>query len=122
MRACGVHSDPFVKILKPRAESTLHVPVHQTEVVKKNLNPVWVPLSLPLSVLGGAMDVPLVWEVWDYDNDGSHDYIGAVTLSVAQISAAPVKEWQVMNAKKKKKGGVAGTLCFDDWQGESGTR
>ncbi|KAI9015589.1 hypothetical protein DFJ74DRAFT_709517 [Hyaloraphidium curvatum] len=46
----GKGSDPFLVISRPSREGGL-VPIVQTEVVPKNLNPTWQPLRLHLDAL-----------------------------------------------------------------------
>jgi hypothetical protein len=55
--------------------------VHKTEVVVQDLNPVWRPFQIPLTKLcNGDMERPLMFEVHDWDSDGSTDFIGKFTV------------------------------------------
>lgn len=62
------------------------MPVYKTEVVMNNLNPVWAPVVASLQQLSnGDPYRPLLIECFDWDSDGSHDLIGSVQTSVADL-------------------------------------
>mmetsp|Transcript_12010 Transcript_12010/g.38183 ORF Transcript_12010/g.38183 Transcript_12010/m.38183 type:complete len:525 (-) Transcript_12010:314-1888(-) len=97
-------SDPFV-IIKRLAESGAWVPVVKSTVIKNNLNPKWPTLTTALGrVCGGDLDRPIMFDVYDYDRDGTHDLIGstAQTSLRALMAAAAVTELQLSRQKKNK--------------------
>ena len=53
------------------------VAVHKTEVIKKTLDPRWVPFELALRDLNnGDLERALLWEVFDWNKSGKEDFIG----------------------------------------------
>jgi hypothetical protein len=75
-------SDPYFVIAKPGMDAGEYVDVLKSEVIKKNLNPVWQEQRIPLRRLGIK---PLRLEVSDQDNDGSHDLIGYATITIDDL-------------------------------------
>lgn len=101
-------SDPFL-VLHCCMPDGSWVAVHQTEVVKNNLNPVWKEFEVSTNKLSSAdPNQPIKIDCYDYDSDGSHDLIGSFQTSINQLtSAAPGMqlEWQCVNPKKTSKKG-----------------
>uniref|UniRef100_A0A7N6FD52 C2 domain-containing protein n=1 Tax=Anabas testudineus TaxID=64144 RepID=A0A7N6FD52_ANATE len=80
-------SDPYLEFYK-QTETGWQL-AHRTEVVKNNLNPCWRPFRIPLqSLCGGDMEKPIKVECYDYDNDGSHDLIGAFETTMTHLQQA----------------------------------
>ena len=75
-------SDPFLSIYKTHGKKSL---IARTEVIEKNINPRWEELLLDLTTCGGV-DAKLKIEVFDFDGDGTHDYIGEVDLVAKDLS------------------------------------
>jgi len=103
-------SDPFMVISKGSASTGQFVPVHQTEVVMSNLNPTWKPFTLTcVKLCNGNYDRKLRFDVYDWDSDGSHDYIGSFTTTLAALKGASEAglstAFTVVNEKKKNKKG-----------------
>ncbi|TSK34876.1 Copine-3 [Bagarius yarrelli] len=77
------------------------------KVVKNNLNPCWRPFKIPLqSLCGGNMEKPIKVECYDYDNDGSHDFIGSFETNMKRLQEATrisPAEFDCVNIKKKEK-------------------
>uniref|UniRef100_A0AAQ4QTG9 Copine Va n=1 Tax=Gasterosteus aculeatus aculeatus TaxID=481459 RepID=A0AAQ4QTG9_GASAC len=72
-------SDPFMVFYRSNEDGTFTI-CHKTEVVKNTLNPVWQPFSIPVRGLcNGDYDRTIKVEVYDWDRDGSHDFIGEFT-------------------------------------------
>jgi hypothetical protein len=97
-------SDPFV-IIKRLAETGAWIPVVKSTVIKNNLNPKWPTLTTALGrVCGGDLDRPIMFDVYDYDKDGTHDLIGstAQTSLRSLMAAASVTELQLSRQKKNK--------------------
>lgn len=100
-------SDPFVRISRAQ-ENNDFILVHQTEVVKKNLNPIWRPFEIPMQKLcnNDAQRV-LLFQCYDWDKNGKEDYIGCFKASVQDV-IDEMKENQearfsLINDKKKSK-------------------
>uniref|UniRef100_A0AAR2LTC9 C2 domain-containing protein n=1 Tax=Pygocentrus nattereri TaxID=42514 RepID=A0AAR2LTC9_PYGNA len=79
---------------------------HKTEVVKNTLDPVWQAFKIPVRALcNGDYDRAIKIEVYDWDRDGGHDYIGEFKTSYRELSKgqSQFNVWEVLNMKKKKK-------------------
>uniref|UniRef100_A0A670JZP4 Copine family member 9 n=1 Tax=Podarcis muralis TaxID=64176 RepID=A0A670JZP4_PODMU len=81
-------SDPFLVFYRSNEDGTFTI-CHKTEVVKNNLNPVWQPFSIPVRALcNGDYDRTVKIDVFDWDRDGSHDFIGEFATSYRELSRA----------------------------------
>ncbi|XP_011361481.1 copine-8 [Pteropus vampyrus] len=79
---------------------------HRTEVVKNTLNPVWQAFKISVRALcNGDYDRTIKIEVYDWDRDGSHDFIGEFTTSYRELSRgqSQFNVYEVVNPKKKGK-------------------
>ncbi|XP_034027652.1 copine-3-like isoform X2 [Thalassophryne amazonica] len=98
-------SDPFLEFYK-QTETGWQL-AHRTEVVKNNLNPIWRPFRIPIqSLCGGDVEKTMKVECYDYNNSGSHDFIGSFHTTLSQIQQASqvyAAEFQCINSKKKQK-------------------
>jgi len=100
-------SDPFFEISKANENNDYSV-VFRSEVIQNNLNPVWKPFTMESRTLcNGDYDRTLKFEVFDMDNDGSHDLIGSFQTNVRNLLKGPGSEnvYECINEKKKKKKG-----------------
>ncbi|XP_026218467.1 copine-3-like isoform X2 [Anabas testudineus] len=80
-------SDPFLEFYK-QTETGWQL-AHRTEVVKNNLNPVWKPFRISLQLLcGGDVEKSIKVDCYDYNNSGSHDFIGSFQTTLCQIQQA----------------------------------
>ncbi|XP_071205282.1 copine-5-like isoform X2 [Salvelinus alpinus] len=98
-------SDPFMVFYRSNEDGTFTI-CHKTEVVKNTLNPVWQAISIPVRALcNGDFDRTIKAEVYDWDRDGSHDFIGEFTTSYRDLSRgqSQFNVYEVVNAKKKIK-------------------
>uniref|UniRef100_A0A3B3WDA8 C2 domain-containing protein n=1 Tax=Poecilia mexicana TaxID=48701 RepID=A0A3B3WDA8_9TELE len=78
-------SDPFMVFYRSNEDGTFTI-CHKTEVVKNTLNPVWEPFSIPVRALcNGDYERTIKAEVYDWDRDGSHDFIGEFTTSYKEL-------------------------------------
>uniref|UniRef100_A0A3Q3F992 Copine Va n=1 Tax=Kryptolebias marmoratus TaxID=37003 RepID=A0A3Q3F992_KRYMA len=78
-------SDPFMVFYRSNEDGTFTI-CHKTEVVKNTLNPVWEPFSIPVRALcNGDYERTIKIEVYDWDRDGSHDFIGEFTTSYKEL-------------------------------------
>ncbi|XP_067291964.1 copine-8 isoform X1 [Pseudorasbora parva] len=116
-------SDPFLVFYRSNEDGTFTI-CHKTEVVKNTLDPVWQAFKIPVRALcNGDYDRAIKIEVYDWDRDGGHDYIGEFSTSYRELSKghSQFTVWEVLNPKKKKKkkkylnsGTVTLLSCFID--------
>uniref|UniRef100_A0A8C8IYX9 Copine VIII n=1 Tax=Oncorhynchus tshawytscha TaxID=74940 RepID=A0A8C8IYX9_ONCTS len=60
---------------------------HKTEVVKNTLDPVWQAFKIPVKALcNGDYDRSIKVEVYDWDRDGGHDFIGEFSTRYREMS------------------------------------
>ncbi|XP_033939919.1 copine-9-like isoform X4 [Pseudochaenichthys georgianus] len=98
-------SDPFLVFYRSNEDGTFTI-CHKTEVIKNNLNPVWQPFTIPVRALcNGDYDRTVKVDVYDWDRDGSHDFIGEFTTSYRELSRgqSQFNVYEVLNHKKKGK-------------------
>jgi hypothetical protein len=82
-------SDPFLCASRLREDGSW-TRVWQSEVIMNNLSPNWRRATIPVQILcNGDYDRPLKFEVFDWDSDGSHDYMGAFQSSLRGLGAEP---------------------------------
>jgi len=82
-------SDPYYIIQRQVSPNVWH-DVFKSEVIMKNLNPVWKQCSIPVSKLcpNSMIDDQIKIAVWDWDQLTAHDLIGTVTTTVNQLEQA----------------------------------
>ncbi|XP_068197482.1 copine-9-like [Antennarius striatus] len=98
-------SDPFLVFFRSNEDGTFTI-CHKTEVIKNTLNPVWQPFTIPVRALcNGDYDRTVKIDVYDWDRDGSHDFIGEFTTSYRELSRGQnqFNVYEVLNPKKKGK-------------------
>ncbi|KAM9506920.1 copine-9-like [Salvelinus alpinus] len=98
-------SDPFLVFYRSNEDGTFTI-CHKTEVVKNTLNPVWQPFTIAVRALcNGDYDRTVKVDVYDWDRDGSHDFIGEFTTSYRDFSRGQnqFNVYEVLNPKKKGK-------------------
>nr|XP_023685961.1 copine-8 isoform X1 [Paramormyrops kingsleyae] len=98
-------SDPFLVFYRSNEDGTFTI-CHKTEVVKNTLNPVWQAFKISVRALcNGDYDRTIKIEVYDWDRDGSHDFIGEFTTSYRELSRgqSQFNVYEVINPKKKAK-------------------
>eukprot|EP00075_Anas_platyrhynchos_P025421 XP_027314674.1 copine-8 isoform X1 [Anas platyrhynchos] len=79
-------SDPFLVFHRSNEDGSFTI-CHKTEVVKNTLNPVWQAFKISVRALcNGDYDRTIKVEVYDWDRDGSHDFIGEFTTSYRELS------------------------------------
>ncbi|KAL7982730.1 hypothetical protein Chor_010328 [Crotalus horridus] len=79
-------SDPFLVFFRSNEDGSFTI-CHKTEVIKNTLNPVWQAFKLSIRALcNGDYDRTIKVEVYDWDRDGSHDFIGEFTTSYRELS------------------------------------
>ncbi|XP_029313216.1 copine-3-like isoform X2 [Cottoperca gobio] len=98
-------SDPFLEFYK-QTETGWQL-AHRTEVVKNTLNPTWRPFRIPLqSLCGGDVEKSIKVDCFDYNSNGTHDFIGCFETTLCQIqqgSQSYAAEFECINSKKKQK-------------------
>ncbi|XP_052780413.1 copine-8-like isoform X2 [Mya arenaria] len=112
MRASGLDkkdlfgkSDPFLIFYRANPDGSYTV-THKTEVIKNTLNPTWKPFCVSAKTLcNGDHTRLLKIECYDWDSDGSHDFIGEFTTTLKDLLNAPKANtmFDVINPKKKAK-------------------
>ncbi|XP_071823629.1 copine-3-like isoform X2 [Apostichopus japonicus] len=97
-------SDPFLEFYKQGTTSEDWHKVHQTEVIKNTLNPVWKPAEVGVRKLcNGDYDKKLKMQVFDYDFDGGHDLIGEFYTTAREL---------IFNSRSQ-------IMCFDHDEGSA---
>ncbi|XP_032413726.1 copine-4 [Xiphophorus hellerii] len=99
-------SDPFLEIYRVNDDATMQL-VYRTETVMNNLNPVWKTFKVSLnSLCSGDHDRKLQCNVWDWDSNGKHDYIGEFEASFKEMRGAidgRQVQWLCINPKYRTK-------------------
>uniref|UniRef100_F7ED67 Copine family member IX n=1 Tax=Xenopus tropicalis TaxID=8364 RepID=F7ED67_XENTR len=98
-------SDPFMVFYRSNEDGTYTI-CHKTEYVKNTLSPVWQKFSIPVRGLcNGDYDRTIKVEVYDWDRDGSHDFIGEFSTSYRELSKgqSQFNIYEVINPRKKIK-------------------
>ncbi|XP_037981202.1 copine-5-like isoform X6 [Motacilla alba alba] len=98
-------SDPFMVFYRSNEDGTFTI-CHKTEVVRNTLNPIWAAFAIPVRALcNGDRDRAIKVEVYDWDRDGSHDFIGEFTTSYRELSRGQshFNVYEVVNPRKKMK-------------------
>nr|XP_038041756.1 copine-9 isoform X2 [Anas platyrhynchos] len=109
-------SDPFLVFYRSNEDGTFTI-CHKTEVVKNTLNPVWQPFTIPVRALcNGDYDRTVKIDVYDWDRDGSHDFIGEFATSYRELSRAQ-SQFTVYEVRGARLGG----RFQGCWEPHSGT-
>nr|XP_021403390.1 copine-5 isoform X2 [Lonchura striata domestica] len=98
-------SDPFMVFYRSNEDGTFTI-CHKTEVVRNTLNPVWAAFAIPVRALcNGDHDRAIKVEVYDWDRNGSHDFIGEFTTSYRELARGQshFNVYEVVNPRKKMK-------------------
>jgi len=98
-------SDPFYVISRSGSGSGWSV-VKRSEIIMKNLNPTWAPFQISARDLCNSdHERPLKIDIYDWDSDGTHDYIGSFTTSLSKLETAGIEQTgiPVINDDKKRK-------------------
>ncbi|CAL8291652.1 unnamed protein product [Boreogadus saida] len=98
-------SDPFLVFYRSNEDGSYTIS-HKTEVVKNTLDPVWQAFKIPVRALcNGDYDRSIKVEVYDWDRDGGHDFIGEFSTSYREMSRGQTQFhiYEVLNPKKKGK-------------------
>lgn len=101
-------SDPFFVISKASIGGQQWSVVKRSEIIKKNLNPTWAPFEISAKLLcNGDHQRPLKIDVYDWDSDGTHDYIGSFNTSLADLQVKAIEQTGIacINDEKKRNKG-----------------
>lgn len=97
-------SDPYIELFR-QSDSTWQL-VHRTEFLKNTLNPKWHPFDVKAQMLcKGDRKAKIRIDCYDWDSDGSHDFIGSCSTTLGEMEKAtdqPI-QWQLINPKKVAK-------------------
>ena len=92
--------------------------IYKSEVITKNINPTFKRFSLNAGVLCNCnRDMPLLWQVKDWNKNGDVKFIGEFEASINTIMDSPTKEFELIYEKKKnkdKKYVNSGILTFEE--------
>jgi len=98
-----------VKKINQNAFSGGWVVIHKTETIQDNLNPTWRPFVVDLAALCyNNLDQPFMVEVWDYDENGSHDLIGANKVTMRELTT--LREVRLENTARIGFSSTAGLI------------
>ena len=62
------------------------MPIHKTEYIKDNLNPVFKPFSIDIAKLcSNNYDLPIKIECYDWQSDGKHRLLGETLITMNRI-------------------------------------
>ncbi|XP_028399865.1 copine-3-like isoform X2 [Dendronephthya gigantea] len=111
-------SDPYLIISRQLPDGSF-APVHKTEIIKNTLNPSWSPFELAVNTLcNGDYNRTIKFDCYDWDSDGSDDFIGTFTTTFNEMLKANEREvsWPCINPKKQKKKGYndSGTIYLSN--------
>lgn len=73
--------------------------VYRSKPIMKTLNPCWEPFELESRLCGGT-NAEFCIDIYDYDSDGGHDFIGCVKTTLAELMV-PGTVFPVINTKKE---------------------
>ena len=112
-------SDPYYYIYRLVGQNKIKI--YKSEIIKKNLNPVWKTAYIDLDNLDSnclASDEKYLIEVYDYDKYGSDDFIGSVKLQDLFYDITPDgKEFKGIltgkSEKNKKKGEIVLNIRYE---------
>ncbi|KAL4000730.1 NLR family CARD domain-containing protein 3 [Sarotherodon galilaeus] len=113
-------SDPFLEFYK-QTETGWQL-AHRTEVVYKNLNPIWRPFRISLrNLCGGDVEKPIKVDCYDHHGSGSHDLIGSFKATLAEMQTGTrisPAEFECINPKKSNKKNYknSGVVCIRQCQ------
>ncbi len=101
-------SDPFFVISKKSLTGQHWTVVKKSEVIMKTLNPNWNPFEISIRDLCNCdHDRDLKIDIFDWNSDGSSDFIGSLLTSVSKLNASAIEQTgiAVVNDEKKRKKG-----------------
>lgn len=101
-------SDPFFTISRVNADKSDTV-VYRSDYLKDDPNPDWPAVEITSNKLcNGDCNRPLKVEIFDFNDDGDHDFIGEFTTTLEEMAEGEgfqIVTWDVINEKKRAKKG-----------------
>jgi len=101
-------SDPFYCVYRNNTDGTDTL-VYRSEWIKDTASPDWAPITLDCAKLClGDWDRNLRIEVYDWDRDGGHDFIGDCNTTMEELSQGEdfqILQFDLINPKKVEKKG-----------------
>lgn len=98
-------SDPYL-VFSRQTDAGEWVTLHKTEVIMKTLDPTWKQMELPLATFcNGDPNRPVKIECFDWDANGSHDFIGLCQTNLNQILQLGSGSLEFINTAKQEKHG-----------------
>lgn len=102
-------SDPFFAVYRhngdPKNKDSLLL-TYESEVIRNTLNPSWKKNEVKISKICNCnVDEPLIFKIFDWNKNGSRDYIGEFETTIADLSSNVIKEISIINVYKKAKKG-----------------
>ena len=89
------------------------VKVYTSKVLHGTLNPSWDLGEIKLDLLCNSdIDMPLVWEIWSFQKNGSHRIYGRVIGSIRQMLDRETQNLDII----KKQGMPYGSMTFSQFQ------
>jgi len=99
-------SDPFFTVSKTNPDGSDTI-VYRSDYIKDNANPDWPPVTMTsVKLCNGDYERPLKVEIWDFDDNGHHDFIGEFLTNVNEMTEGEgfqIVIWDVINKKKAEK-------------------
>lgn len=93
-------ADPFFII--SNEQNGKMVRVFESDVIKKTRKPQWKTYRMPVvTICNGDYDRKLRVDIFDWESDGKHNYIGSFTTTLEELTKT--NQFNVNNASKKKK-------------------
>lgn len=78
--------NPFLRFIRT-TENQFNVQVHETEVVKSTVNPVFKPFEIKIQkICNGNLDQPVQIQLWDHHESGKHELVRFTCLLLADSS------------------------------------
>ena len=93
-------------------ESIDAVKVHETQHLNETINPTWYINDLKIQTLCNSdQNLPILFEVWNYSDDGSHEQYGYVQTTLQGIQSSTDRVFTL----KSTSGGDNGTLTLSQF-------
>jgi hypothetical protein len=109
-------SDPYLEFYRLREDGSW-LKIHQTEVIKSNLNPTFEAQLISLQVLcNGDISRPMKVKCWDWDRNSDDDLIGECDLRIKDLLdekeyREPFINEEIQKKKKKKYKNSGELIC-----------
>jgi len=98
-------SDHYLEIFKFGIEDNKFYPIHKTEIVKHNLDPVWQQFTMPVAnFCGGDFERPIKIQCWDHKSAHADALIGECTTTLSALAKTVEKrvEFELIDPEQKQ--------------------